>query len=611
MDEVEKGYGEYKSSIIRRIRVTVRAAPNNLAIVYGKTRLTYREMDERTNAIANALLDLGLRRGDHTMTMDYNTNQCIEGMFAGIKIGVPFANLNYRYTPEEIAYVCNNNEAKVVFLNEVTAETMRKALPKCKTVEHLIVTGENVPDDMLGFEDLVAKYPKTFPDIEKAGGIPKDSDPLFYLYTGGTTGMPKGAIVTHGTIIPFINKIIGIFGKLFPRLADAPKEVWDGIGNILPIPGISSILNSRITKEVLRSPALPGILNKIAPILTSPAAIPLAHTVLPLTVGKNFKWLTVCPLAHAWGAMWGVLTPILMGATSVLPVSKSFDPRETCEVIERERINGLAFTGDGIGRPLANFLDENRGKYDLSSLILVTSGGMHLSPEVAKRLLEHAPQMLPLDILASSETLGVGANVFLSSDKELPEPGVLKVTDNIPVKIFNTATGEMCDPGELGEVAICTGDQTVGYYKDEKKTAETYRIIDGKSWVFSGDMGFIDENGDLHLVGRGSECINTGGEKVFPDEVENIIRENPKVEDVAITGVPDERWGEAVTAVVELKKGEKATAEEIKEFCKGKIAGYKIPKHVIFVDEIPKTNIYKTSYKEIKMLAKREVLGSA
>jgi acyl-coenzyme A synthetase/AMP-(fatty) acid ligase len=269
----------------------------------------------------------------------------------------------------------------------------------------------------------------------------------------------------------------------------------------------------------------------------------------------------------------------------------------------------LVAVGDGQCRPMADELDraEAEGRsYDLSSLAVILTSGMALSVDVKERLFRHLPKLVILDVLASTEGHYISITPYTAADRELGKT-VFKVSET--VKVLNEEGVEV-SAGEVGEVAVARQHQgSSGYFHDAEKSARTYRKVGDSTYIFTGDMGMVDERGHIHLIGRGSGCINTGGEKVFPEEVEEVLNQHPAVELSGVTSVPHQRWGEAVTAVIQLEEGSEASEEELKAFCKERLADYKAPKYVIYVDELPRLITGKVHYRELKKLVSEKYEG--
>jgi fatty-acyl-CoA synthase len=328
----------------------------------------------------------------------------------------------------------------------------------------------------------------------------------------------------------------------------------------------------------------------------------------------RFKGVLCSPMIHGT-ALVGALVVTMLGGSVVLLTGKSFDAAELWETVERmgreaagTEVMAMMIVGDAFAVPMVEELE--RKQYDTSALNLIFSSGVLWSPEMKKKLLEYIPQVILQDVLGATEGLTSGY-ATTSTHKEIPRATFkVKHKGPFPVKVMNEETGADVEPGS-GEVGILAigGHIPVGYWKDPEKTAKVFRTIGGRRYNVYGDMCTVDNEGFVHLIGRGSECINTGGEKVYPEEVEETIHDHPKVEDVAVIGTQHPRWGEAVTAVVVLKKGEAVTQEEIIDFCKGKIADYKKPKRVVFLPSLDRQPSGKKEYKLIKKKA-GEALGT-
>jgi fatty-acyl-CoA synthase len=311
------------------------------------------------------------------------------------------------------------------------------------------------------------------------------------------------------------------------------------------------------------------------------------------------------------GAAWVNAVEYQMMGSSIhfLPTEERFIGEEMAETIEREKINIILMVGDAVAKPMLEALEK--GDYDTSSVWLILQMGAIMTAPVKRRIVKAIPSTFIGDLYSGTEMWASALQTYTASDTEEEiEKMSFKLTPDIRV-VNEPKDGTLVDvkPGEVGEV-ITHSDLRfdANYYKEAEKSKKTFRTIDGKQWIFTGDMGSITEDGDsFYLLGRGSQCINTGGEKVYIEEVEEQVETNPKVKKAAIVGVPDERWGEAVTALIQLKEGKEAREDEVKDFCRDKIAGYKIPKHVIFVDEVPVGVTGKCEYKKAKEIALKEL----
>ena len=346
------------------------------------------------------------------------------------------------------------------------------------------------------------------------------------LYTGGTTGMPKGVMWPMGELI-----------DAFAKSGGDPNAVWQ------------------------------------PPAASGPVGLP------------------ACPLMHGTGAFVAFI--VLDVAGSIVTLQKrNFDPVELLDTIERSKANVIAIVGDAFAKPILRTLDETPGRWDLSSLLAIISSGVMWSEEVKQGLLKHHQGMILQDSFGSSEAVGMGQSV--STGGAVSHTASFTLGDNARV-IREDGTPIEAGSGEVGMLAV-RGLVPVGYYKDEEKSARTFRVIDGVRYSIPGDFATVEADGTLKVLGRGSVCINTGGEKVFPEEVEEVLKRHDGVRDVAVVGVPDDKWGEAITAVVEPESGAELSEDEIITHVKANLAAFKAPKRVLFVDSIGRSPAGKLDY---------------
>ena len=585
----------HKNTFSYLLEKNVQTIPDKPAIIYGDKTFTWKEFNDRSNALANAFLDLGIKRMDRVAIGLYNCNQFAEAMFAAFKIAAVPININYRYFEKELHYVIDHSDSTFFLLNEDLIDRTNKIRPDLEKVKHFIAVGDDIPNNMINYDNLIERYPISDP---KLNWEPMTDDDIGYqMYTGGTTGYPKGTLFTQRTgVRSGIEAISANLPTILPKIANAPESTFNALRTTLPIPGISGLLNNTVVRWAIErqttAEMLKTILRRLPPSFTG---------MFPRLLGGNLRMLYTTPFIHAYTWHIGLLT-LTFGVTMVILPSKSFSPNEAWETVESERIAILGVVGDATCKPMVEALDSK--DYDTSSLFTVLSSGAATSAKVKKRLLDHIPNLLFIDMAASSEAFDYGFGISSSVDKEIHK-SLFRLSSHM--RIFNERN-EPVRIGEIGEIAKSGNIMPEGYYKDPKRNEKVFKTIDGKRWFFTGDMATIDDKGNIIFVGRGSECINTGGEKVFPEEVEDLIMTNPKVENVGVVGIPNERWGEAVTAVIQLKPGEEASSEEIIDFCKGKIAGYKKPIDVIFVDNIPLTTAGKAYRIKIKEMAREMIL---
>jgi fatty-acyl-CoA synthase len=578
-----------KNTYLYRWETVAKTIPDIPVICYGDQTLTWRQWDKRANQLARALLDLGVKREEKVGIMQYNSTQYMEAIFGIFKIAACPVNVNYRYYENELHYIIDNSDAVALILNEDFVDRIQKIKHRLKKVRHYIVVGDAYPADMLEYEQLVSEYPNTKPDL----AWPEISnDDTFFVYTGGTTGIPKGVIWRQE------DGVLGMIGVLVKGLADNTKRFADA-----PILLFDSKLwTNRFNQWVLRR----NIVEKTTyPLLSTLFNHP---ELISSFVKGRLKAIISSPLMHGTALVGGFTFPML-GATDIFLTGKRFDARELWETVERigktatrKEVLLILIVGDAFAVPMVEEL--GRRHYDTSAVNLVFSSGTLWSPEVKRKMLEYMPQMIIQDVLGATEGLTTGY-ATTSTDKDIPK-ATFRIQEKgpVPVKVINGETGKDVRPGsgEIGVMAI-GGHIPMGYWKDPEKTGNVFRTIDGKRYNMFGDMATVDENGFVQLIGRGSECINTGGEKVYPEEVEEIIVGHPKVEDAGVVGTPHDRWGEAVTAVVVLREGESVSEEEIIAFCQGKIADYKKPKRVVFVPSLDRMPSGKKEYKLLRQRA--------
>ncbi len=570
-------------------------------IIRGEEIITYREFLERINQLSHAMLDLGIARNDNIGLAEYNTPAFLEITAAAWMIAARAVPLNFRFKEWELKYIIDDAEMSALFFNQDLLERVSNIKPELKTVRNYVVIGEAREEGMLNYRELMQSRPRTQPHIPWEDL--SDQDIVVLMYTGGTTGYPKGVVYRHDQILSApLEAMITTMAEGFQALSKAPPSVFQGLQRMLRIPGLARALPRILAWPATKKAAIWVGRRSGSFIANSPLPVLKAFLkLMAILTGGKVIMLHASPLMHAWAynhAIFGMIG----GFTNVFLTGKGFDVVEALETIERRKVNVLIAVGDGQCRPIVEELErakEEGKRYNLDSLMVVLSSGMALSVDVKKKMLEYMPQLIILDTYASSEGHYMAMIPYTAGDHDIQKT-VFKVSDT--TKVLNEE-GREVKPGEIGEIAVMR--QNIGsseYFKDPEKSARTYRTIGGRKVIFTGDMATVDEEGRIHLIGRGSGCINTGGEKVFPEEVEEVLNRHPKVEIAGVTSVPHERWGEAVTAVVQLSPGETASEEEIISWCKEYLADYKAPKYVIFTEEMPRLITGKVHYREIKKL---------
>jgi acyl-CoA synthetase (AMP-forming)/AMP-acid ligase II len=517
------------------------AVPDQLAVVAAERRLTFAELDERATRLAHALADRGVGPGDHVGLYLFNGTEYIEAMIAAWKIRAVPVNVNYRYVADELVYLFDDADLVAVVHHGEFTPVIADIVDRVPGVATFIAVadGTEVDLDTIGAEDYETVLAGASAERDFAERSPDD---LYIVYTGGTTGMPKGVMWRQEDIF---------FAAMDPSaagIADVPERPED--------------LADRV--------------RETAGTLTMATAAPLMHGAA--------QWVTwIC---------------FHQGNAIVLPAAKRFDPVAIWRAVSDEGIVSLTVVGDAMARPLADELKANRDDYDVSGLMALGSGGAILSEGVKQQYREILPDIIMADGFGASETgnqgSGIGANEEGNPQFQLGPHTTVLDEDLKPI-----APGS----GERGMLAR-SGRIPLGYYKDEDKTAETFVTDDdGTRWVIPGDMATIEADGIITVFGRGSVSINSGGEKIFPEEVEAALKSHPGVYDAVVVGVPDERFGARVAAVVAPRKGAAPTLDDLVEHCRTKIAGYKVPRDLHLVDEVARSPSGKADYRWAKDIA--------
>jgi len=520
------------------IEHTVDVVPDRIAFILGDRQMTFAELEARANRLAHHLASEGVGRNDHVAVYSYNSFEYVEAMLAAYKLRAVPINVNYRYVPDELVYLLDNSDAVVLahqarFGPDVAA--IRDRLP---LLRHVLTvddgSGTPLPEGAVPYEAaLAAQSPER--DFER-----RSDDDIYILYTGGTTGYPKGVVWRH-------------------------EDVWRTLGG-----GIDFRTGQRIEDE--------------------------HHMSRLAAESEPSVGLVLAPLMHG-AAQWGTLGGLIRGTTSVL--LPQFDAHAVWTAIEQYRIATLSITGDAMARPLIDALGER--SYDTSSLMAISSTAAVFSPVVKDQLFELLPHVFLSEAVGSTESGFNGLRLVEKGNTALAGGGLINV-DRGPDTIVIDEDNRPVHPGEVGRMAR-GGNVPLGYYKDPEKSAATFITVDGRRYSVPGDLARLELDGTMTLLGRGSQCINSGGEKIFPEEVEAALKAHPKVFDALVVGVSDERWGQRVAAVVEPRPGEAPTLEELDEHCRTKMAGYKVPKELHLVPTVPRHPSGKPDYRRAKAVA--------
>ena len=506
--------------------------PDAPAIVQGDRRLSWAEVDRRADGVAAWLLALGVAEQDKVAQYLYNCPEYLESMFGAYKAGLVPVNTNYRYGDDELVYLWDNADAIAVAFHGSFAERiegLRARLPGVRGWLWVDDGSGPCPDWADRYEEVAGLAPE-----RQRAPWGRDGDHLYLLYTGGTTGMPKGVMWRQDDLIMTMSGQLG---------ASMPDE-----------PDYALVRDMR---------AAPG-----------PVALP------------------ACPLMHGTGALVSMST-LSQGGSVVLLAGRAYDPEELLDTVDREKANIVVIVGDAFAKPMLRALDAEPGRWDLSSVLAITSSGVMWSEETKQGLLRHHEAMLLMDAFSSSEALGMGTSISgggnaAKTAKFQLGPNAVVITDD----------GRFAEPGsgDIGMVGV-GGRLPLGYYKDDTKTAATFRTIAGRRYSIPGDYATIEADGAIRLLGRGSVCINTGGEKVFPEEVEEALKTHQSVRDAVVVGVPDEKWGEAIAALVEAAPGQEPLEAALVAHVKQRLSPFKAPKRVLFVDTVGRAANGKVDYK--------------
>ncbi|MEE2665761.1 MAG: acyl-CoA synthetase [Myxococcota bacterium] len=494
------------------------------ALIHGTEQISWGDLASRTRSLAAALQARGAAPDDKVALYLRNGTAYTETLGACFKARLVHVNVNYRYVDDELHYILDDSDAAfVVFDEEFQDRVLRIAsrLPRVKGwIQVSGAEGGAVPEIAESYAALVAERP----DAELA--VERSPDDLMFIYTGGTTGMPKAVMWRH-------------------------EDIWGALGGGANTPASRG-----------RRPSTPA--EHIANVT--------AH-------GPGPRQLCACPLMHGTGLLTAIGNLLGGGATLTLSGTR-FDPAALFDEAERHRAQSLVIVGDAFARPMLEVLDAEPDRWDLSSLKVVLSSGVMWSGEVKEGLLRHLPGAALADLFGSSEAVGFGTSVTRHKHRVEGATGTFRVGAHC--KVFSEDHREvMPGSGERGFIARC-GSIPLGYYKDPEKTAKTFPVIDGVRYSIPGDWCKVEADGTLTLLGRGSATINTAGEKVHSEEVEEALKLHPNVADALVVGIPDPKWGQAVTAVVELRRGE-FDEDELRAHVRVHLAGYKTPKRVFAV----------------------------
>ena len=514
--------------------------PDREAIVHGSTRLTYKELDARSNKAANALKKLGIKKGSHIGIYAFNCVEWLEIMLGAYKLCAIPININYRYVEEELKYLIDNADMEAIFYHKQFSNKLENIKSHLPLLKDFICIEDNsgeddVIDKSLNFEDLIANEDESRLDVNRSG------DDKYILYTGGTTGMPKGVVW---------------------RMEDVLMTLGGGI--------------DAVTGEKYPTP------EAFADKCLQDQTIALA----------------LAPFMHG-GAQWQSFNSFFSGWKLIINDQVSFDADYVWEVVAKEKVMNLTIMGDAMGRPLCDALPRAIEKgLDLSSLFVLSSTASVFSASIKDTILEYLPNLFLIDAVGSSETGATGVNIHTKDGKLKDSGGGPKFTKPNFSEILNLDTKEVIPPSDTETIGYLArkGHVPVAYYKDEEKSKKTFIEVGGVRYSIPGDMAKYEEDGQMTLLGRGSVSINSGGEKIFPEEVEMALKAHPNIFDCLVVGVKDDRWGQKVVAVIQRRENDELSLDDIKDVASKYIASYKMPKEIVFSELIERAPSGKPNY---------------
>lgn len=512
------------------------------ALIHEDRVISWAETARRSNNLGRALLERGAKANGKVAFYMRNRPEYVETLAACFKSRLVHVNINYRYKPDEVFYILDDSDAQTIVYGTEFRDTIIALKSRLEKVETFVEIGE---------DGSAAPFAEKYETLVQSGdgaplGIERSPDDLLFIYTGGTTGMPKGVMWRHD---------------------DLRQAQMMALRRLGPVPETLDALVAAIK-----------------------------------TAGTGNRTLPACPLMHGTGLLTAIGCMMSGGSIVTVP-SPSLDADEVWRAVAKHKVQSISIVGDAFAKPMLKALDENPCRYDTSSLVSIVSSGVMWSAEVKAGLLRHIPQAILMDAFGASEALGFGSSMMTSGGE---------------VKTARFQVGELCkvfdendqlvEPGS-GKPGIIAMDGPIpsGYYKDPAKTAKTFKTIGGKRYSLPGDWCLVEKDGTLTLLGRGSVCINTAGEKVYPEEVEEALKTHPSVDDALVVGVPDEKWGQAVTAVVTLSEGAAFDDATLRTHVRSHLSGYKTPKHIVLANIPLRAFNGKANYKGVTDFAKQRL----
>lgn len=492
------------------------ARPDGEILVAGTRSVSRIELDRRANRLAHHLLATGVQPGQHVGIYAYNRIEWVEALLACWKIGAPAVNVNFRYVTDELRIIWQNSDLVALIYERGFAASVAELDPEFPALETYVVLDDESSTDQpalgVAYEDALAGQ------SAERGFAPRSGDDIYLVYTGGTTGLPKGVLWR--------------------------QEDWYF--------NMAHFLSPAVERP-----------DEIAKLADNPL---------------HMRSLTLSPLMHG-GGQFPLMLTLFNGGVGLFPVSRHFDPHEVLEIVEKHRASTISIIGDAMGRPLAEA--QLQREHDCSSLLAISTGGALLTDPVRRLLRDAFGKIYITGGIGSSE---IGSAARETRSTEAADGPRFRLNENVAVLDEDLRPVSPGSP-EIGRIAR-KGNIPLGYYKDDQKTRETFVTdAEGTRWVIPGDFARVEADGSFYLLGRGSSCINTGGEKVFPDEVESVIVQHPLVRNAVVVGTPDPDWMQRIVALVELQDdGTSLDLEDLQAHCRRHLAGYKIPRALVITE---------------------------
>lgn len=505
--------------------IVVAAVPEREALVCGQLRLSYAELNSRVNRLASYLQQQGVGVGDTVGLQLFNGPEYLEGFLAACKLRAVPVNINFRYKSEELDYLYNNAELKALIYSHQLQDTVAPLIEASDRFKVTLSTDTT-------YNQIVTSGSDVYQLIQRS------DDDLSLLYTGGTTGLPKGVMWPHKSLF---------FGAL-------------GGG---------------------------GFFRDNVPVKTPEELGEVARNGYPL------RYFAIPPLMHG-AALWATLVSLFAGHTVIMREDHEFNAESVWATAELEKVNIMALVGDAMGIPLLNALKENPQRWNLDTVVHLGSGGGLFSAHVQEELGALLPKARIANSMGTSES-----GVLGSGDRPTEGEGFIRLPARSDLAVASSDLSSLVKPGEEGFL-LRSGYVPVGYYGDPEKSASTFFELNGTRYANTGDMARLMEDGTIVVLGRGSQCINTGGEKVYSEEVEETLLRHHKVHDALVVGLSDPRWGQSVNAIVVPNKGQELDVDALKAFCREYLAGYKVPKSIVVVDQLQRSPAGKADYRWAK-----------